>query len=119
MLRCIHCNGYGIRSLAKRWSSRELPATCAVCGKLSHVIASAGSGIPAATFLIVLAFGVIGAFVGHPLLGGLCGIPFAAVYNIWAWRDAEMFPIACDASSSARRATWLVNLLIALGIIGS
>jgi len=119
MVSCPHCNAFGIHSGAKRWSSREAPATCAECGKLSHVIASTGSGIPVATLLVVVAFCVLGAFVGHPGLGGLCGIPFALAYNIWAWRKAEMFPISSDAASSARKVGWFVNLLTVLGILGS
>lgn len=118
MLSCPHCNALGIRPVAKRWSSREAPAVCAECGKLSHVIASTGSGIPVATLFVVVAFSVLGAFVGHPGWGGLCGVPFALAYNIRAWRKAEMFPISPAAASTARKVSWLVNLLAALGIFG-
>lgn len=119
MTNCPHCNAAGIHSWAKRWSSREAPAKCAECGKLSHVIASTGSGIPVATLLVVVAFALLGAVVGHPGLSALGGIPFAVAYNMWAWRKAQMFPISSDAASSARKAGWFVNLLTVLGIIGS
>jgi hypothetical protein len=114
MMHCVHCNAPGIRAAAKRWSGRDLPATCTLCGKLSHVIASTGSGIPVATLLVVLGFAVAGA-----LWGALCGLPVAVAYNVWAWRRAEMFPIAPETAANARRASWLVTLLSALGIFGS
>lgn len=119
MTNCPHCNAPGIRSWAKRWSSREAPVTCAACGRFSHVIASTGSGIPVATLFVVVAFSVLGAVVGDPGLGALGGIPFAVAYNMWAWRKAQMFPISSDVASSARKVGWFVNLLTVLGIIGS
>ena len=118
-MRCVHCNGPGIHSGAKRWSSREAPATCALCGKLSHVIASTGSGIPAATALIVVVFAILGTFIDNPLVTAIIGLPFAVAYNIWAWRIAEMFPIFPQVSVRARKVSWLVNLLAVLGIFGS
>lgn len=119
MMHCVHCNAPGIRAAAKRWSGRDLPATCTLCGKLSHVIASTGSGIPVATLLVVLVFAVAGALWGQPLWGALCGLPFAVAYNFWAWRRAEMFPIAPESVANARRAGWLVTVLSALGTFGS
>lgn len=119
MMRCIHCNGLGVHSGAKRWSSREAPATCALCGKFSHVIASTGTGIPATTIVIVIAFAIVGALIGNSLVGAVFGIAVAGTYNILAWRNAEMFPISPESSIAARKVGWLVNLLVVLGIFGS
>jgi 4-hydroxybenzoate polyprenyltransferase len=88
-----------------------------VCGKLSHVIASSRFCITVATLLVIVVFAVLGALIEHPVLGALLGIPFALTYNIRAWTRAEMFPISADASSSARKVGWLVNLLALLGIL--
>ena len=83
------------------------------------MIASTGSGIPVATLMVVLVAAMAGALWGQPLWGALCGLPFAVAYNFWAWRRAEMFPIAPESVANARRAGWLVTVLSALGIFGS
>ena len=119
MLRCIHCEGLGIGIAAKRWSGRETPAKCAKCGGLSHVIASTRSGIPVATLLILLAFALLGAVNGNPLVGVSCGLPLAVIYNVWAWARADMFPISREGMAKARAVSWVVNVLTILGFLGS
>ncbi|MFM9879475.1 MAG: hypothetical protein ACKVOO_03585 [Burkholderiaceae bacterium] len=104
--------------MAKRWSSREHPAVCRLCGRLSHVIASTGSGIPVASLFIAGAFVLLGAVLGLMPLG-LVGIPVAVGYNIWAWKKAKLFPISGDSAATSRRVSWAINVLTFLGILGS
>ena len=104
--------------MAKRWSSREHPATCSLCGRLSHVIASTSSGIPVASLFIVGAFFLLGAVVNAMILG-LVGIPIALAYNVWAWKRAELYPISEDSANTSRRGSWIVNTLALLGIFWS
>jgi hypothetical protein len=119
MTPCPHCLGQGIGEAAKRRSSREYPATCTLCGRLSHVLASTRSGIPVATFFIIGGFIIWGAVVEHLLFVGLVGVPIAVAFNIWMWKRAELFPIAGENASTARRVNWVVNVLALLGIFWS
>jgi hypothetical protein len=78
---CPSCRAAGISALAKRWSARECPAACALCGGLSHVLASTSSGI----------------FVGTIL-----------VFIVGAWRRAEMFPIPKENAQAAAAVGWFL-----------
>lgn len=119
MVRCPHCSGEGISLNAKRWASREAPAQCTLCGRLSHVLASTSSGIPVATLLIVGAFFVAAAGVGLPIWSGVVGVPLAVCYNVWAWRRAELFPISGESAATSRQVSWVVNILAFFGIFWS
>jgi hypothetical protein len=101
--------------MAKRRSSREHPATCSLCGRLSHVIASTSSGIPVASLFVVGAFFLLGAAINIMVLG-LTGIPVAWGYNVWAWKRAELWPISGDSAKASRRGGLIVNTLALLGI---
>lgn len=119
MSLCPHCCGDGITPGAKRRSSRERPAECTRCGRLSHVLASTSSGIPVASLFIAGAFFLAAAIVELPIWLGLLGLPVAVSYNVWAWRRAELFPISARSATASRRAGWLVNLLALIGIFWS
>src|SRR4029453_4366416 len=116
MTPCPHCHGFGVSDMAKRRSSREGPAKCTLCKRLSHVIASDRSGIPGFTLTIVVGVAVLGAIGGQLLLGGLVGIVPAVLYNQGAWKRVELFPISGESAVSSRRASWVVNLLAVLSI---
>ena len=57
---CPHCQEPRIRHLALRWASRESPAQCPGCGRLSQVLASTSSAIAVFTWLGVLGSVVLG-----------------------------------------------------------
>ena len=118
MKQCPHCKELGVTSLAKRWSSREHPAVCGLCGRLSHVIASTSSGIFVFSLFIVGTFFVIGAVNDVALLGWL-GVPVAVGHNVWAWKRAVLWPISGDSAKSSRRGGLIVNTLALLGIFWS
>lgn len=105
-------------SLAKRRSSREHPAVCSLCGRLSHVIASTSSGIFVLSLFIVGTFFLIGAVNDVALLGWF-GVPVAVGHNLWAWKRAELWPISGDSAKSSRRGGLIVNTLALLGIFWS
>ena len=105
----------GVTSLATRWSSREHPAICSLCGRLSHVIASTNSGIFVVSLFIGGTFFLIGAVNDVALLGWL-GIPVALGHNVWAWRRVKLWPISGDVAKSSRRSGLIVNTLALLGI---
>jgi hypothetical protein len=114
---CPRCKQPGIASLAKRWSSRSMPATCEHCGGLCHVMASTSSGIGMAGVVIVLA-SIIAAVGLHAPWLVLVGAALAIANNIWAWRRARLFPISRDSSDNATKANWLVTAVWALLAIG-
>jgi hypothetical protein len=112
---CPHCAGQGISAWSKRWSSREHPATCDLCQRLSHVLSSTSSGIPVVSFFIALAFFLLGA-VANSMILGLVGIPLAVAHNLWAWKRAELWPISGKSSKASRRGGWIVNTVAVLSI---
>jgi hypothetical protein len=57
---CPHCQEPRIRHLALRWASRESPAQCPGCGRLSQVLASTSSAIAVFTWLGVLGSVMLG-----------------------------------------------------------
>lgn len=108
----------GVTSLATRWSSREHPAVCRHCGRLSHVIASTSSGIFVVSLFIVGTFFLVGA-VNDVTPFGWLGILVALGHNVWAWRRAKLWPISGDSAKSSRRNGLVVNVLALLGIFWS
>ena len=115
---CPHCRQPGIAAMAKRWSSRETPATCGRCGKLSHVLASTSSGIGVAGLLIIVLSGIAAAaWDMAPLL--LLGVGLAVANNFRAWRRAKLWPISKESAESAKKAGWFVLGLLALFGLGS
>lgn len=112
---CPSCHGAGISGLAKRWSARECPAKCELCGGLSHVLASSSSGIfvgGCLIFAIVLIAGL--ALTVQPLLAALISSCLLVVFNIWAWGRAEMFPIPKENAKTAASVSWVVAGVSAL-----
>ncbi|WP_432727234.1 hypothetical protein [Variovorax sp. W6] len=104
---CPRCKESGIGSLAKRWSSRAVPAECSACGGLSHVLASTSSGIRVGSIVIFM----VSLIGGLGLHSGLCfvsGLVLAVAFNAWAWRRAKMYPISRESAGNAAKAGWLV-----------
>jgi hypothetical protein len=118
MTQCPHCKELGVTSLAKRRSSREHPAVCGLCGRLSHVIASTSSGILLVSIFIVGTFFLIGSVNDVAFLGWL-GLPVAVGHNVWAWKRAVLWSISGDSAKSSRRGGLIVNTLALLGIFWS
>lgn len=118
MTNCPHCLQSGITLPAKRRSSREYPATCSVCGRLSHVLASTHSGIAVATLFILGGSFVLAMAAGY-WVAGFLGLPVALGYRAWAWKGAELLPISSQSASSSRRGNWVVNVLALFGIFWS
>lgn len=118
MTQCPHCLELGVTSFAARSSSREYPATCRLCGRLSHVIASTRSGIFVVSFFIIGTFFLIGV-VNDVTLLGWAGVPVAVAQNIWAWKRVRLWPISNDSATSSRQGGLIVNTLAVLGIFWS
>ena len=118
MTKCPHCMEMAVTSFAKRWSSREHPAICSRCGRLSHVIASTSSGILVAPYFIVGLIFLSAALNDVPLLGWI-GVPVALGHNIWAWKRATLVPISGHSAKSSRRGGLIVEALAMLGIFWS
>jgi len=118
MTNCPHCLQAGVTPSAKRRSSREYPASCSVCGRLSHVLASARSGIAVATLFMLGGAFLLAVAAGH-WAGGFLGLPVVLGYRSWAWKSAKLFPISSESASSSRRGNWVVNALALFGIFWS
>lgn len=103
-------------NFAVRWSSREVPATCAACGQLSHVIASTSSGIWVVGVVLLVVAGFIALFA-QSLWSGLAGLAMVAAYNVWAWRRVELWPIDANSSQIAARVGLLATVLTWLGLL--
>ena len=107
--------------MAKRWSARECPATCELCGGLSHVLASTSNGIFVGTILAFIV-GLIAALaltaalapIARPWAVFVVGFFVSAAFNAWAWRRAEMFPIPKENAKAAAAVGWFVAGLYAL-----
>lgn len=110
---CTHCQKPGISEAAKRWSARYNPAQCAYCGRLSHVIESASSGIMVLTLLMLVAALVAGWAFGAYFVAA-CMVVLAVAYNVRAWRRAELWPISTESARAANEASWIVVALSAL-----
>ena len=106
---CPSCRGAGITALAKRWSARECPATCELCGGLSHVLASTSNGIFVGTILVFIV-SMIAAIALTPQAWLVFVVAFVltAVFNVWVWRRAEMFPIPKENAQTAATVGWFV-----------
>ena len=111
MTPCPHCRQTGgITTWEKRFSSRGGPATCKLCGGLSHVLASSAGG----TFIVTAFLLVIAVLVGalsHSWLAGLSACLLAAAYNQWAWQREALSPILKESAQAARRANWAITAL--------
>lgn len=118
-LQCPHCSALGIPLAAKRRATREHPAECTVCGGLSHVLGSTGSGIPVMTLFVAGAFFLAAIVLGVSAWWGLAGLPAAIGYNAWAWRRAELFPISRESATHSRRGGWAANILAIFTIFWS
>ncbi|MET3183174.1 hypothetical protein ABL840_31355 [Variovorax sp. NFACC27] len=104
---CPRCKEPGIGGLAKRWSSRAVPAECSACGGLSHVLASTSSGIWVGGIVIFMV-SLIGGLGLHSGLFFVSGLVLAVAFNVWAWRRAKMYPISRESAGNAAKAGWLV-----------
>ena len=113
MNTCPHCRQAGIKSWEKRFSSRGNPATCTLCGGLSHVLSSAAGG----TFVLTSILMMVATFVGfltNSWLAGLSGYLLAAAYNVWAWQRETLSPILKEHAQAANRANWAVATMSVL-----
>ena len=113
---CPHCHQAAVSNLAVRWSSRESPARCAACGRLSHVVASTSSGIWVVGVVLLVATGLI-ALLAQSFWAGLAGLAMVGVYNVWAWRHVELWPIDANSAQTAARASWLATVLAWLAVL--
>jgi hypothetical protein len=107
-----------VSNFAVRWSSRSSPASCTGCGKLSHVLASSSSGIATIGFLGLCCVAVA-SFMLQSYGAGLAGIGLVVLFNAWAWRQSELFPISPEGASTAKKAGWWVGALYLLASIFS
>ena len=110
---CPHCRTHAVPNFAVRWSSRESPAKCGHCGKLSHVLASTSSGI-ASLEIVLGALSVVLAMVLASWFAALACFAFLVAHNVWAWRRVELFPISEDSAKTAARVSWWLLALAAL-----
>jgi hypothetical protein len=107
MNNCPHCRQPGINFWEKRFSSRGGPATCTLCGGLSHVLASAAGGTFVLTS-VLLVIAVLAGFLTSSWLAGLSGGLLAVAYNLWAWQREVLWPILRENAQAANRANWVV-----------
>ena len=98
---CPHCQEPHIRHLALRWASRESPAQCPGCGRLSQVLADTSSAIAVFTWL-----GVLGSVV--PGLAwdsiALSGVSLLVVLGATCGCGAD---VSCSPSTPGPREQWL------------
>jgi hypothetical protein len=118
MHKCPWCSAEAVSNLAVRWSSRSSPASCAGCGKLSHVLGSTSSGIATIGFLGLCCVAVA-SFMMQSYWVGTAGVGAVILYNFWAWRQPELFPISPESASTAKKAGWWVIALYLLASLFS
>ena len=107
MHKCPWCSAAAVSNFAVRWSSHSSPASCARRCKLSHVLASMSSGISTISF-VVLCCMVVAGFMVRSYGVGLAGVGVVLVYNVWAWRRSELFPISSESAGTAAKVGWWV-----------
>lgn len=107
MNTCPHCRQAGINIWEKRFSSRSNPATCTLCGGLSHVLASAAGGTFVLTSVLLMIAVLVG-FLTNSWLAGLSIGLLAAAYNLWAWQREALWPILKENAQAANRANWAI-----------
>ena len=107
MHKCPWCSAEAVSNLAVRWSSRSSPASCAGCGKLSHVLASTSNGIFTISFLLLF-FVVAAGFIAQSYGLAVAGVALVVVYNVWAWRRSELFPISSESAGTAAKVSWWI-----------
>ena len=62
---------------------------------------------------------VIAALIAESYIVGAAGVAVVVGYNIWAWRQAELFPISPESASTAAQVSWWFLALAALAKIFS
>jgi hypothetical protein len=118
MHECPHCKAPAVPGIQVRWSSRETPATCTNCGKLSHVLASTNSGI-FSVCLVLLSCTVALGVILESWVASAVGVAIVVCYNVWAWRQVELFPISPESAKVAARVSWVVLMVAAIARIFS
>lgn len=91
--------------MAVRWSSRESPAKCGNCGKLSHVLTSTSNGI-ASVGGVAAVLALLAGFVLESWVAAIGGLALVAAHNIWAWSRVELFPISEEEAMKAGQVSW-------------
>jgi hypothetical protein len=82
------------------------------------VLASTSSRIFVGGILVfVVAMIAVVAITAEPWLAALMAACLAAVFNLWAWRRAEMFPIPKENAKAAAVANWFVMGFYALCVL--
>jgi hypothetical protein len=104
---CPHCRQRAVPARAVRWSSREAPARCGHCQRLCHALGSSANGI-LAVHVVLFTVAVIAGMVLQSWLAGLAMVALIPLYNRWAWRDIELFPISEESARNAKVAWWIV-----------
>ncbi len=110
---CPHCKRPGVSSWDARWSGRAHPATCQLCGGLSHVLASMTGGVLIPTWLILVVTVPAASISGSWLLGGF-GCLLALAFYVRGWQQMELFPIPKRNVTVARRANWVMATIYIL-----
>lgn len=113
---CPRCKAPGIAGVAKRWSSRAVPARCEACGGLSHVLASTSNGIWM-TGIVIVVLSLIAALGWHSPLFFFGGLVLAVACNLWAWKRARLWPISKESADKAATGNWLIaGIAVLLGL---
>ncbi len=110
---CPHCDKPGVSTWDARWSSRAYPATCSLCGGISHELPSMSGGILVLTGLILVASVLTAAVTDSWLVAGF-GCLLALGYNLRAWQRMELFPILEESAKAARQVNWVVAAVYVL-----
>jgi hypothetical protein len=59
------------------------------------------------------------AFMTQSYVVGIAGIGVVIAYNVWAWRQSELFPITPESASASAQVGWWVIALSLLAKIFS
>ena len=113
MHACPHCKLNAVPRMAVRYSSRESPAKCGACEKLCHVLASTSGGI-SGVCIMLLAAAFVAGMVLESYAVGLLVAALVVPYNIWAWRQVELFPISKESAKVAAQVSWWLLVLLAV-----
>lgn len=62
----------------------------------------------------MLCFAVFGGLVAESYLAAVAGVGIVVAYNMWAWRQVELFPISTESARVAANVNWWVLALAAL-----
>ncbi|MDP2076028.1 hypothetical protein [Hydrogenophaga sp.] len=80
------------------------------------MITSTSSGIWVVGVVLLVAAGFI-ALLTQSLWAGLAGLALVGVYNVWAWRRVELWPIDRDSAKTASQVGWFASLLAWLAVL--